>query len=260
MLQQHFDKIVCINLVDRPDKKAYAKSVFSKLKIPVEFFNAERMPQGGRYGCFHSHMSIIRDAYNKGVQKLLVFEDDLLPSPSYNFTMLQEAIQFMEDPEQEWEYFQLGHFPDFNPYGNLLPYINAKTIAGYPHVIKFCGFGTHAYCLNRRGMKTILNSDWQKRIDYMHIDRFFVELLNGYCIVPSLFVQKFCLGTDNPPTNFNETIQGMSPCTVEKTNVLYWASLLKYTFNTYNIILVFACVILIFLLVVMVLRRNSYSM
>jgi GR25 family glycosyltransferase involved in LPS biosynthesis len=256
MLQQHFDKIVCINLVNRPDKKKYAQSVFSRFKIPVEFFNAKNLPQGGRYGCFHSHISVITDAYNKGVQNLLVFEDDILPTPSYNSDMLQEAINFMEDPKQDWEYFQLGHFPHNNQNGNLIPYITAKTIIGYPHVVKFCGLGTHAYCLNRRGMKAILNSDWRNDIDYKHVDIFFAEFLKGYCVVPSLFEQKFCMGTDNQAINIREKIPRMFACSAEKTNFIHLVSLLKYTFNTCQIILLCVCTVLTFLLVAVVILRN----
>ena len=59
-----FDKIICINLRNRTDWNESAKNVFNKLKIPnVEFYFADKSSKGGRYGCFESHINVIKKAY-----------------------------------------------------------------------------------------------------------------------------------------------------------------------------------------------------
>lgn len=61
-----FDDIVCITLQDRPDRKKHAQEVFEKLHIPVRFYSAKRHPNGGVYGCFASHIDVVRECYAKG--------------------------------------------------------------------------------------------------------------------------------------------------------------------------------------------------
>lgn len=247
MLNKYFDKIVCINLIDREDKREYAQNVFRTLQVNVDFFDAQRHPQGGRYGCFHSHMSVIADSYEKGVNRLLVFEDDVKISPSYHNDILQEVVTFLNDAAQDWDYVQLGHFPMTGEKMKFLPYATAQQVDGYPHILKFSGPGTHAYCLNRKGMKKILNSDWKKYISTAHFDVFLTTLneLKAFCVIPMLFEQKFCLGSDNTPISAEEYFERNFACLTDKTNLLYYASLIKYTIQTYKYTIVTVCIFIV---------------
>jgi GR25 family glycosyltransferase involved in LPS biosynthesis len=78
MLYNFFDKIYCINLKHRPDRYISATKVFNDLNIPnVEFYITEKSSKGGRYGCFESHINVIKKAYNEGYNNILIFEDDI---------------------------------------------------------------------------------------------------------------------------------------------------------------------------------------
>lgn len=250
-----FDRIVCINLIERRDKKKYVQGVFDTMQIRVEFFEAQKHPKGGRYGCFHSHICVIADAYAAGVRKLLVFEDDIMLAPSFtNGAILQETVDFMQCPRQDWEYFQLGHFPIVDESLGLEPYFNAKRVSGYNHIIKFMGLSTHAYCINRKGMKKILESNWREVIDNMHVDVFFVQNvgLKGYCVIPTLFVQKLCLRTDNNPRTPLEVTARKFSCVAEKLDILYNVSLIKYAFTAYDIVvIVLLCFFVVFVIVLL---------
>ena len=63
-----FDKIICINLKTRQDRYESALKTFQSLNINnVEFYFANKSPKGGRYGCFESHINVIKNVITKVV-------------------------------------------------------------------------------------------------------------------------------------------------------------------------------------------------
>ena len=222
------DRIICINLDDRTDKKNRVLQVFRALNIPVDFVTVQRHPQGGRYGCFHSHIRVIQQAYNDGLNNILIFEDDVVSSPSYNESSIQFALEFLTDESNDVDILQLGYFPIKNESGTLLPFINAPFTDEHRRMIKFTAAGFHAYCLTRNGMHKILSSDWKRHIGDAHFDMYVVDLnLNGYCCVPTLFDQYSCLGTDNLSRSTKEKVGRVFQCTTDRFFVLHKMSLLK---------------------------------
>ena len=103
-----FDKIFCINLKYRKDRYISANKVFNKLNIiNVEFYITDKSPKGGRYGCFESHINVIKKAYHLGYNNILIFEDDIRPSNFYNLDLLDSSIDFMKN--NNWDIFYLGY-------------------------------------------------------------------------------------------------------------------------------------------------------
>jgi GR25 family glycosyltransferase involved in LPS biosynthesis len=103
-LNSYCDKVVCINLLERKDKKDFMQSRFDKHEInvswyhPVKFgfipsiakpiidskcghFNAENPYE---IAASISHYHVIKTALLEGVQKLCVFEDDAIFRKDYN--------------------------------------------------------------------------------------------------------------------------------------------------------------------------------
>ena len=74
------DRYVCINLLERDDRLEQAKKRFAAIGLgkQVSFHRVKRHPQGGRYGCYQSHRSVIEAAYNDGLSSVLIFEDDVM--------------------------------------------------------------------------------------------------------------------------------------------------------------------------------------
>lgn len=224
----NIDRIVCINLVNRPDKKSKVSRVFDALQIPVEFFTANRHPQGGRYGCFHSHISVIKQAFDDGLDNILIFEDDVVPSPSYTESDIQFALKFVIDKTNDVDILQLGCFPIIDESGTLLPFINSPFTDKQRRMIKFTAAAFHAYCLTRNGMHKILSSDWQRHIGDAHFDMYVVGLqLNGYCCIPTLFEQYSCLGTDNLSRSTKEKFGRVFQCTGDRFFIMHKISILK---------------------------------
>lgn len=69
--------IYCISMTTTPDRHARAVSLFKSLGIPVHFHIAQRDSQGGRYGCWRSHLAVWRAAAAAGHDIVVVFEDDV---------------------------------------------------------------------------------------------------------------------------------------------------------------------------------------
>jgi len=96
LLNKEFDRVVCINLAERKDKKEAMQKSFGRLGIDVEWFNPVRyefLPnivnsinasgkaqfnpkQPFEIGASLSHYHVIKKALIDGVKKLFVFEDD----------------------------------------------------------------------------------------------------------------------------------------------------------------------------------------
>ena len=102
MLNEKYDKIVCINLKERPLKKEFMQVRFKKYNINAEFYHpvilgyadkfvglyAEKYNRPeqnyvlfnkqfpNEFGTMHSHYHVIKTALLEGVKNLFVFEDD----------------------------------------------------------------------------------------------------------------------------------------------------------------------------------------
>lgn len=237
----YFSDIVCINLATRSDRRSYAQSVFQKFHIPARFHLVEKHPKGGMYGCFDSHIQVIKHAYDSGKNNLLVFEDDLLPTETYSDDHVKHAIQFMKE-SKDWEIMYFGYFV-FNY--NLNPnkcYLNAEVV--YPHVVKYNPFATHAYCLNRKGMEKILN----KHLSYIgrvHYDIFLAEHseIKSYCYTPMLFDQKLCFQSDIEARNLVEHAARNMQCFADKTKVLWRVSVVKDHLDQHLLFYIFTVLI-----------------
>ena len=94
-------KAYCLTLRETPERTEAAKTQFTALGLTVEFFIADKHPQGGRYGCWDSHVRIWKLAQERGEDIVVIFEDDVLIGETA--TALGEAYQevlraFEKDP------------------------------------------------------------------------------------------------------------------------------------------------------------------
>ena len=108
ILNKIFDKVVCINLVERADRKEGIKSQLKKNNIDFEFYHPVKLgfsniiaehvtlpvnpnsrgyfniSQPNEVGCAISHYSVIKQAYLEGVKNLFIFEDDIMLDNDFN--------------------------------------------------------------------------------------------------------------------------------------------------------------------------------
>ena len=170
-----FDKIYCINLKTRPDRRDKAAGVFDMLGIPVEFHTVDPDPVSGIKGCFESHVEIIEEAYQAGYQNILIFEDDIVPSVSYDIEAVKDSIEFMKK-NQFWEMFYFSCYPD------ILYHSMKKVDGNINNVHAYWGSG---YCLSRRGIERYHDLKYESK----EIDQIYVDNNYAYCYWRPLFYQ-----------------------------------------------------------------------
>ena len=59
-LSEFVDKIYCINLKNRKNKKKFIQKQAETLDLDIEFFNAIRNKKNPAAGCLQSHLNIIK--------------------------------------------------------------------------------------------------------------------------------------------------------------------------------------------------------
>ncbi|MEF3075156.1 glycosyltransferase family 25 protein [Methylobacter sp. Wu1] len=115
-LTDYFQRIYIINLPYRTDRKreinAQLKKIGLSLEHPqIDLFPAVRpddagyFPSIGARGCFMSHLNILRDAKKRGLENVLIIEDDLDFSPDFN-SRIDAAI--VELTNSNWGVFYGG--------------------------------------------------------------------------------------------------------------------------------------------------------
>ncbi len=103
-----FDKIYCISIDTRKDRRYEAKRQFASCGLLdlVEFVLVTKHPSNREEGIFVSHMHCIRKGLDAGAQRILIFEDDILLK-KFDPNRLNKAIsQLKENPS--WKAFFLG--------------------------------------------------------------------------------------------------------------------------------------------------------
>lgn len=170
-----FDMIYCINLYSRNDRLDRCKEFFNRMKIPVFFYRVHKHPISGAQGCYESHLSIFKDAYNRGYNNILIFEDDVIESPYFSIDLIQKGIDFMKK-DKKWEIFYFGHQPDIF-YNTNYPITN--------NILKTHSTLTHAYAVSKKYIEKMVDLPYFG----MAIDKIFLQNKYSYAIYPMVFYQ-----------------------------------------------------------------------
>lgn len=222
-MNTYFDEIFCISIDKNIKRREYARYYFSKLNIQAKFFIVEKHMRGGLYGCFNSHITIIKYAYKKNYDKILIFEDDFMPTASYSDINLEKVFNFINNNNNNWDCFYLG-YSCFKHNKNLLC---SKPIT--KEIFQYNPLNTHAIIYNRNSMKKILDN-YENYIGKVHYDIFLANCLNlnNYCYLPLMFEQNYSLNYDIEPCNFIENIIKLLYPLIFTFNFNYYCSIIIY--------------------------------
>jgi len=213
-LNKEFNKVVCVNLVSRSDKKAKTEAKFNALGIEVEWFKAveygfahsvvSSLPkstsgfnrfnpkQPNEFGAAMSHYTVIKTAYQEGVENLFVFEDDVMFRK--NFNSLFE--KYFDALPSDWDMFLLYSFMY-----NLQPQnvrVNSRWIKSYD------AWSLMSYGMNRKAMeKYIKEQDALFRIADLASFQMQGKELNIYSAIPTLCIPNQNLGSNIRGDNMN---------------------------------------------------------
>jgi GR25 family glycosyltransferase involved in LPS biosynthesis len=218
-----FDSIFCINLKERKDRFKKSKKLFDRLKIPIEYYFADKH-NNGRIGCFESHINVIKKSYFRGDNYVLIFEDDIVET-SFNENILKDISEYMK--YKNCEYFQLG----YSILPNELPsyMLSSREMVNNTCILNYVGLLTHSYILSRNGMKKVIDN-YESHINTVHLDVFYKNIFkhSSAVVCPTLFQQDFCSKNDNsPPENIYFSILRYLSCFQSNLSLFYLLSVLK---------------------------------
>jgi glycosyl transferase family 25 len=147
--------ISVINLKHRADRRVAMQKQLSRIGWHADFFSAIRpespanFPSIGARGCFLSHLAVLKRARNRGVQQLVILEDDVnfVPDFAERWNFSTSTLE-----KQEWSIFYPGHLLDGLPAGlqRISPSVSVKCT----HFMLING---HAISTLIRGLETILS-------------------------------------------------------------------------------------------------------
>jgi GR25 family glycosyltransferase involved in LPS biosynthesis len=147
----YFDKIYCISLDERSDRREEAKNQFNKIGLLefVEFIIVKKHPQDSEEGIFESHMACIQKGLAAGAGNIVIFEDDVM-FDGFTPKSLKLCIDFMRDTPG-WKAIFFG----------CLVSGSRRTHNKSVLSIKYRSL-THAYVLNRNFAELLVKVPWRK--------------------------------------------------------------------------------------------------
>ena len=203
MPYEYFDMIVCITLKENVERQqSFVKQMQIAGITNYEFFRVERHPEGGKKGCFDSHVRVWEYALSRGMDKISVFEDDTVVTPAYSVDVVQECVDFMKT--NEWMYFSCVTSTTLwnDVHINFWSMLTTPRISR--NVIQYIGSLANAYCISKDGMQFILNTAKYELLKDSstidHVDEFMVKkfpIKYVFSTIPTLFDQNWCFDTDN---------------------------------------------------------------
>ncbi len=207
IINDDFDKVVVINLINRPDKKEIMQAKLDKLGIEADWFHAvqygfaEEMVSSlkptvndfprfnkkhyNEFGAAISHYTVIKTALEEGVENLFVFEDDVMFRKDFN----NQFKKYFEKLPGNWDMFLLYSFMYKLQPQNIR--VNSRWINSYD------GWSLMAYGINRKAMKQYIND--QNNM-FQIADRVSYKMqgkdLNIYSAVPTLCIPNTKIGSN----------------------------------------------------------------
>ena len=193
----YFDGIFCINLDEREDRWNDCQEEFKKIGIldRVKRFSAIKHVDGGRTGCWLSHLSAIAIAKKRGYKNVFIWEDDISISNVF-LDLFYDIISNLSC--YEWELFYLGGFlsyprPGSDPKGLGFGLCQSIFQIESNLAIATCLMATHAIAVNNSIYDKILN-DCKNYINRVGIDTYYItEIqpnLKSFLSLPLLVDQK----------------------------------------------------------------------
>ena len=170
-----FDRIYCISLTEREDRRQSAAAAFAKVGLTgkVEFVIVQRHPFNVEQGMYESHTTCLRKGLEAGAERIVVFEDDIV-FDRFDAERFNQCTQFLSE-NPDWKVLLLGAL------------IRSSQRTTNPFIQKV-GYQSlaHAYALNRPYAETIAYQPWQGII----IDTLFRPLTDHlYAVYPMIAFQ-----------------------------------------------------------------------
>ena len=177
-----FDRIYCISLEEREDRRQAAAASFAKVGLAgkVEFVLVKPHPSNIEQGMYESHMTCLRKGLEAGAKSIVVFEDDVI-FDRFDAEHFHQCVQFLQE-NPHWKVLLLG----------ALIRSSRKTANPFIQKIRYQSLA-HAYALNRPYAETLAYQPWQDIV----IDTIFRPLDNDIYAVYPMFAFQNDFTSDN---------------------------------------------------------------
>jgi hypothetical protein len=226
-----FDRLYCISLEEREDRRQSAKASFAKVGLTgkVEFVIVKKHPLNVMQGMYESHMTCLRNGLEAGAKNIVVFEDDVV-FDRFNAERLKECTKFLaENPN--WKVLLLG----------ALLNSSSKTTNPCVQKVRYRSLA-HAYALNRHYAETLAYQPWQGIIN----DTLFRPLKNDIFAVYPMCAFQEDFTSDNDKyrglERFRRLLGGLKR--IQKANEFYLRH--KLSIHAVQIIVILLVMILLF--------------
>jgi hypothetical protein len=177
-----FDRIYCISVEEREDRRQTAAASFAKVGLSgkVEFVIVKRHPFDVEQGMYESHMTCLRRGLEAGAERIAVFEDDVV-FDRFDAGRFEQCTQFLAE-HPDWKVLLFG----------ALIRSSRKTTNPFIQKVGYQSL-MHAYAINRPYAETMAYQPWQGII----IDTLFRPLTDHLYAVYPMFAFQNDLATDN---------------------------------------------------------------
>ncbi|MEK0083503.1 hypothetical protein [Benzoatithermus flavus] len=172
----------CISLASRPDRATSAAEQLHKVGLCrlVTFYRPTRHPKSPKIGIWESHRAVALDALEKGLETVLVLEDDVRFARFVRPRTVRAVQRALARLPQDWMIFFLGHWV-----------LRAWFVR--PNVLRSASACTHAYIASRRLLTWLRDHPFGTapivRIAGTGIDAAFAALPGTYAYFPMLATQ-----------------------------------------------------------------------
>jgi glycosyl transferase, family 25 len=178
----YFDKLYCISIEERADRRTEAEVQFEKVGLAekVEFVIVQKHPHDCEEGIYDSHIACLKKGLQAGAGNIVIFEDDIL-FDRFSPNGLKNCIDFLSGIDH-WNALFFGCL------------VSGSKKTGNKSVLKInyrCL--AHGYALNRRFAELLVQTPRQK-IPYDALLNYFAE--GYYAVYPSFAFQSNAL-SDN---------------------------------------------------------------
>lgn len=171
-----FDRLYCVSLRKREDRRKSAREEFSKVGLGnrVEFIIGERYSDNFEREVYESHMTCLRKGIEAGARNVVIFEDDV-EFDHFDPERLKGCTEFLQQ-HPEWKVLLLGALIRSSK-GTSNPFVQKVHYQSL----------AHAYVLNRLYAETLAYEPWSGIVN----DTLFRPLNDDvYAIYPMCAFQK----------------------------------------------------------------------
>jgi GR25 family glycosyltransferase involved in LPS biosynthesis len=145
-----FDKIYCISLDEREDRRQEARKQFSNVGLAdrVEFVIVKKHPADNEQGIHESHMQCMRKGIGADARTIIIFEDDIV-FDRFSVKVLADCVHFLATTSA-WQLFFFGCLSS----GSKRTENNSVLKVRYRCL-------THAYVVQRSFAEILLGLPWR---------------------------------------------------------------------------------------------------